>query len=52
MLLLRLESEQMKIPENSLESAIHMGQTRGKMGSMSLIKMQLKSKMDRLLAIR
>ena len=46
------ESEQMKIPENSLESAIHMGQTRGKMGSMSLIKMQLKSKMDRLLAIR
>ena len=46
------ESEQSEIPKDIISSSIHLGRTRGKLGNMSLIKMQLKSKMDRLLAIR
>jgi len=46
------ESEQPDVPKNMIEALVRLGRERGKMGRMSLIRMQLKSKMDRLLAAR
>jgi NAD-dependent dihydropyrimidine dehydrogenase PreA subunit len=45
------ESEQQEVPKDMIESTIHLGQTRGKLGPLSLGKMQLKSKLDRLKAL-
>ncbi|MDM8551622.1 4Fe-4S binding protein [Desulfobacterales bacterium HSG2] len=46
------ESEQPDVPKNMIESLVRLGRERGKLGRMSLIRMQLKSKMDRLLAVK
>jgi ferredoxin len=46
------EPEQKPVPGNMLEAAIRGGRSRGKMGPVTLAKMQLKSKLDRLLAAR
>jgi Fe-S-cluster-containing hydrogenase component 2 len=46
------ESEQVKIPKNVIETYIQLGRERGKLTTGDLIKMQLKSKIDRLLATK
>lgn len=46
------EKEQRKVPENIEAAAISHGQARGKLGMGELIKLQAKSKLDRLLAPR
>jgi len=46
------ESEQVKIPKNVIETYINLGRERGKLTTADLIKMQLKSKIDRLLAAK
>jgi len=46
------EAEQCKVPENLEAAAISHGQARGKLGMGELIKLQVKSKWDRLLAPR
>jgi len=40
--------KQQNVPENMIKASIQLGQTRGKLGPVSLGKMQLKSKWDRL----
>ena len=44
------ESEQPRIPKDLIKSSIRLGQERGKLNMMNLVKMQLRSKIDRLLA--
>jgi len=46
------ESEQPAIPQNAIKEAIKRGQERGKLSPTKLVQMQLKSKIDRLLAAR
>ena len=46
------EPDQPKVPKNMIEATINLGRERGKLGTMDLIGMQLKSKLDRLLAAR
>jgi ferredoxin len=46
------ESAQPVIPKNMIQAAINMGRKRGKLGPVNLVQMQLKSKLDRLLATR
>jgi NAD-dependent dihydropyrimidine dehydrogenase PreA subunit len=46
------QAEQADIPKDHIKSAIKVGQARGKLGIAELISMQLKSKLDRLLAPR
>ena len=46
------ETEQRKVPENIEAAAISHGQARGKLGMGELIKLQAKSKWDRMLAQR
>ncbi|MGM0488890.1 MAG: 4Fe-4S dicluster domain-containing protein [Planctomycetota bacterium] len=43
-------SEQPKIPKDHAESALNVGRARGRLGLGELIRMQIKSKLDRLLA--
>lgn len=50
--LIRKPEPQPEIPSNVIESAIRLGRARGKLKTSELIKMQLKSKIARLLAIR
>jgi ferredoxin len=38
------------VPKNIIESSIRLAKARGKLGAGKMIRMQLKSKMDRLLA--
>jgi len=45
-------SEQADIPKDHVKSVIKVGQARGRLGMRELIRMQLKSKLDRLLAPR
>ena len=45
------DSELQEVPENLVEATIKLGQSRGKLGPVSLGKMQLKSKFDRLKAL-
>lgn len=45
-------SEQPTIPQNVVKAAIRRGQERGKLSPAKLVQMQLKSKIDRLLAAR
>jgi NAD-dependent dihydropyrimidine dehydrogenase PreA subunit/DNA-binding Lrp family transcriptional regulator len=44
------EPEQTPVPENVLESYKRMGRARGKMGPLSMARMSIRSKWDRLLA--
>jgi Na+-translocating ferredoxin:NAD+ oxidoreductase subunit B len=44
------ESEQPIIPKDVVKAAIRRGQERGKLSTVKLVQMQLKSKLDRLLA--
>ena len=44
------ESEQPEVPRNLKEAYLNLAKKRGKLGSTTLAKMQLKSKLDRLLA--
>ncbi|MFH1673776.1 MAG: 4Fe-4S binding protein [Pseudomonadota bacterium] len=46
------ESEQHTVPKDIIEASIKLGQARGKLKPFNLIQMQLKSKLDRLLAAR
>ncbi len=46
------ESEQPRIPKDIIATNIQLGRQRGKLNTMSLIKMQIKSKVDRLLAAK
>lgn len=46
------ESEQAKIPQDAIKAAIRRGQERGKLSAVKLVRMQLKSKIDRLLAAK
>ena len=46
------EKAQPKIPRNLLEASLNLARSRGKLGPVDLAKMQLKSKMDRLLAAK
>lgn len=41
-----------EVPKNMTEAFLQLGRERGKLGTMSLIGMQIKSKVDRLLAVR
>lgn len=45
-------SEQPAVPRSVVEMSLQLGRKRGKLGPVSLAKMQLKSKLDRLLAAR
>jgi ferredoxin len=44
------EPEQPKVPKNMVEASIKLARERGKLGPGRLVQMQVKSKMDRLLA--
>ena len=44
------EPEQPKVPRNMVEASIRLARERGKLGPGKLVQMQVKSKMDRLLA--
>jgi len=46
------ESEQPKVPADLIQASIKLGRERGKLGTFNLVGMQLKSKLDRLLAAR
>jgi len=46
------EPEQPKVPRNMVEASIRLARERGKLGPGKLVQMQVKSKMDRLLASR
>jgi NAD-dependent dihydropyrimidine dehydrogenase PreA subunit/DNA-binding Lrp family transcriptional regulator len=46
------EAEQAPVPENVLESYKRMGRARGKMGPLSMVRMSIRSKWDRMLAGR
>lgn len=46
------ETEQWKVPKDPIAAAISHGQARGKLGMAELLKLQAKSKWDRLLAPR
>lgn len=46
------ESEQPKVPADLIQASIKLGWERGKLGTFNLVGMQLKSKLDRLLAAR
>lgn len=43
--------EQVVIPESYAASLIHLGQTRGKLSNTELVKMMMKSRIDRLMAL-
>lgn len=46
------ESEQPQVPKNMVESVIKMGRERGKLNTVNMVMMQIKSKVDRLLAAK
>ena len=46
------DSEQPNVPKDLIKLSIRLGQERGKLNTMNLVKMQVKSKIDRLLAAR
>ncbi len=46
------ESEQPYVPKDFVETNIKLGQARGKLGTGELVRMMVKSKVDRLLAPR
>ena len=44
------ETEQRKVPRNNIENYLELGRKRGKFGTAEVVMMQVKSKVDRLLA--
>jgi electron transport complex protein RnfB len=46
------ETEQPKVPRDIVEASLNLARSRGKLGPLSLAKMQLQSKLDRLLAAK
>jgi ferredoxin len=48
----KIPEEQRNVPSNVFESTLELGRKRGKLSPTTLAKLQLKSKMDRLLASR
>ena len=44
------QSRQPEVPKNMIEASIKLGRARGKLSAADLVQMQLKSKLDRLLA--
>jgi electron transport complex protein RnfB len=44
------EAEQAEIPRSMTESYIKLARERGKLGTVDMVQMQIKSKLDRLLA--
>jgi ferredoxin len=46
------DEQQAGVPKNMVEATIQLAKARGKLSNADLIRMQLKSKMDRLLASR
>lgn len=48
----RQDADGSTVPRTMLESTLRLGRARGKLGAMEMAKMQLKSKVDRLLASR
>jgi NAD-dependent dihydropyrimidine dehydrogenase PreA subunit/DNA-binding Lrp family transcriptional regulator len=44
--------DQARVPKNLIEASIRLGKERGKLSNFGLVKMNLKSKLDRLLASR
>ena len=44
------EWEQREVPKDMIQTSFKLGRARGKLGGGSLVKMMLKSKIDRLLA--
>jgi Fe-S-cluster-containing hydrogenase component 2 len=46
------DSEQRKVPQSIIESTIKLGRARGKLGPVTMAKMQIKSKVDRFLATK
>ena len=44
------QSRQLEVPKNMIEASIRLGRERGKLSTANLVQMQLKSKLDRLLA--
>ena len=51
-LMRKIESKQPKVPKDIIEASIKLGRERGKLNTLSLIRMQLKSKFDRLMATK
>ena len=49
-LLRKPEAQQSYVPRNIIETSIKLGKTRGKLGISKMVGMQVKSKLDRLLA--
>lgn len=49
-LLRKPEAEQPHVPKNIVETYVHVGRARGKMGTAEVIGMQVRSRVDRLLA--
>ncbi|MBW2172670.1 MAG: 4Fe-4S binding protein [Deltaproteobacteria bacterium] len=49
-LLRRPEPEQAEVPKNMMKSYIKLARERGKLGTVNMVQMQIKSKVDRLLA--
>jgi hypothetical protein len=46
------ETEQPEVPRDIVEASLKLARSRGKLGALSLAKMQLQSKLDRLLAAK
>jgi electron transport complex protein RnfB len=44
------EPEQAEVPKNMMETYIKLARERGKLGTVNMVQMQIKSKIDRLLA--
>ena len=44
--------EQPEVPKDMIQLSLKLGQKRGKLGPMELVKMQVKSKLDRILAAK
>ncbi|MGZ6193219.1 MAG: 4Fe-4S binding protein, partial [Syntrophales bacterium] len=51
-LLRKPEAQQAYVPKNIIETSIRLGEARGKLGIGKMVSMQIKSKLDRLLAQR
>lgn len=45
------QAEQIDVPKDHIKSQIRIAQRRGRLGVGELVKLQLKSKLDRLLAV-
>ena len=46
------EADQMKVPKDMMHMFVDLGRARGKLTTCNMLKMQVKSKLDRLLAAK